>query len=63
MQMIVHVAVDRLPPYTDARAGDHHGLQSYVDELSELRPHFARQRIAASIFRRPRMRSRRRRLT
>ncbi len=36
VQMLVHVAVDRLPAYTHARAGDHNGLQSFVDELGEL---------------------------
>ena len=36
VQMLVHVAVDRLPAYTNGLAGDHHGLQSYVDELSSL---------------------------
>jgi phytoene dehydrogenase-like protein len=36
VQLLVHVAVDRLPAYSGARAGDHHGLQSFVDELDEL---------------------------
>ncbi len=36
VQMVVHVAVDRLPAYTGVLPGDHHGLQSYVDELDEL---------------------------
>ena len=36
MQLVVHVAVDRLPAYAGAQPGDHHGLQSYVDELDEL---------------------------
>jgi len=36
VQMLVHVAVDRLPPYAGALAGDHNGLQSFVDELGEL---------------------------
>ena len=36
VQMVVHVAVDRLPAYTGAEPGDHHGLQSYVDELDGL---------------------------
>ncbi|MGI8729996.1 MAG: phytoene desaturase family protein [Solirubrobacteraceae bacterium] len=40
VQMLVHVAVDRLPPYTGARAGDHNGLQSFVDELEELEAGF-----------------------
>jgi phytoene dehydrogenase-like protein len=41
VQLVVHVAVDRLPAYTDAQPGDHHGLQSYVDELGELTAAFA----------------------
>ncbi len=41
VQMLVHVAVDRLPPYTDARPGDHNGLQSFVDELDALRRGFS----------------------
>ncbi|MEJ7824703.1 MAG: NAD(P)/FAD-dependent oxidoreductase [Solirubrobacteraceae bacterium] len=40
VQMLVHVAVDRLPPYTGARPGDHNGLQSFVDELDELQAAF-----------------------
>jgi phytoene dehydrogenase-like protein len=40
VQMVVHVAVDRLPAYTGALPGDHHGLQSYVDELGELNAAF-----------------------
>jgi phytoene dehydrogenase-like protein len=36
VQAVVHVAVDRLPAYPDARAGDWNGLQSYVDRLDEL---------------------------
>ena len=36
VQMLVHVAVDRLPAYTGALPGDHNGLQSYVDELDDL---------------------------
>ena len=36
VQMVVHIAVDRLPAYTGCEPGDHHGLQSYVDELGEL---------------------------
>jgi phytoene dehydrogenase-like protein len=36
VQLLVHVAVDRLPAYTHARPGDHNGLQSYVDEIDEL---------------------------
>lgn len=41
VQMLVHVAVDRLPPYTGARPGDHNGLQSFVDELDELQAAFS----------------------
>lgn len=40
VQMVVHVAVDRLPPYVNARPGDHNGLQSLVDELDELQAAF-----------------------
>jgi phytoene dehydrogenase-like protein len=40
VQMLVHVAVDCLPPYAGARPGDWNGLQSYVDELDELRAGF-----------------------
>lgn len=40
VQALVHVAVDRLPPYTNARAGDWNGLQSYVDTLAGLRASF-----------------------
>jgi phytoene dehydrogenase-like protein len=36
VQAVVHVATDRLPPYPDARPGDHHGLQSFVDRLDDL---------------------------
>ena len=41
VQMVVHVAVDRLPAYAGALPGDHHGLQSCVDELGELTAAFA----------------------
>lgn len=41
VQLVVHVAVDRLPAYTSALPGDHDGLQSYVDELGELTTAFA----------------------
>jgi phytoene dehydrogenase-like protein len=36
VQALVHVATDRLPPYADARPGDHAGLQSYVERLGDL---------------------------
>jgi len=36
VQALVHVAVDALPPYEHARAGDWNGLQSFVDRLSDL---------------------------
>ncbi len=36
VQAVVHVATARLPDYPGARAGDHHGLQSYVDRLGDL---------------------------
>jgi phytoene dehydrogenase-like protein len=40
VQALVHVAVDRLPPYTGARPGDWNGLQSYVDALDDVRASF-----------------------
>ncbi len=40
VQMLVHVATDRLPPYPGAREGDWNGLQSHVDTLDELRRGF-----------------------
>jgi phytoene dehydrogenase-like protein len=36
VQAVVHVATSRLPEYVDGRAGDWHGLQSYVDRLDDL---------------------------
>ncbi len=36
VQALVHVAVDRLPPYPGCRAGDWNGLQSFVDHLDDL---------------------------
>src|SRR4051812_10859418 len=36
VQALVHVAVDRLPPYPNARPGDWNGLQSFVDRLDDL---------------------------
>ncbi len=41
VQMLVHVAVDRLPAYRGARAGDWNGLQSYVDRLDDMVAGFA----------------------
>ncbi len=41
VQMLVHVATDRLPPYPRARPGDWAGLQSYVDSLESLEAGFA----------------------
>lgn len=41
VQMVVHLALDRLPTYPHGRPGDHHGLQSYVDRLGDLRAGFA----------------------
>jgi len=37
VQGVVHVATTALPPYPDARAEDHRGLQSYVTGLDDLR--------------------------
>jgi phytoene dehydrogenase-like protein len=36
VQSLVHVAVDRLPPYPNSQPDDYHGLQSYVDSLQQL---------------------------
>ncbi|WP_336921034.1 phytoene desaturase family protein [Aquipuribacter sp. SD81] len=36
VQMVVHLATDRLPPYRGARDGDWNGLQSLVDTLPQL---------------------------
>jgi phytoene dehydrogenase-like protein len=41
VQLIVHVATDRLPPYAHGRRGDWAGLQSYVDSLDSLVAGFA----------------------
>jgi len=41
VQALVHVATDRLPPYTGARPGDWNGLQSFVDSLGSLSASFA----------------------
>lgn len=40
VQMLVHVATDRLPPYVGARPGDWNGLQSHVGTLEDLRRGF-----------------------
>ncbi len=40
VQMIVHLATDKLPPYENARPGDWNGLQSHVDTVDELRQGF-----------------------
>jgi len=36
VQALIHIATDRLPPYTDGRPEDWTGLQSYVDRLDDL---------------------------
>ncbi|MGI9017097.1 MAG: phytoene desaturase family protein [Euzebya sp.] len=41
VQMVVHIATDRLPPYHDAQAADYTGLQSYVDTFESLERAFA----------------------
>ena len=40
VQLVVHLATDRLPPYPGARTGDWSGLQSHVDTVEELRRGF-----------------------
>ncbi len=40
VQLVVHLATDRLPPYPGARPGDWNGLQSHVDTVEELRRGF-----------------------
>ncbi len=40
VQLLVHLATDKLPPYPGARPGDWNGLQSHVDTLDELRRGF-----------------------
>ncbi len=40
VQLVVHLATDKLPPYPNARPGDWNGLQSHVDTLDELRRGF-----------------------
>jgi phytoene dehydrogenase-like protein len=41
VQMLVHLAVDRLPAYPNAQPGDHAGLQSFVDTLDTMVAGFA----------------------
>ncbi len=41
VQMVVHVATDRLPPYRDAQPADYTGLQSFVDTFDSLERAFA----------------------
>jgi phytoene dehydrogenase-like protein len=36
VQLVVHLATDRLPPYPGAREGDWSGLQSHVDTMDQL---------------------------
>ena len=40
VQLVVHVATDRLPPYPGARPGDWNGLQSHVGTVEQLRRGF-----------------------
>ncbi len=40
VQALVHVALDRLPPYPNARPEDYYGLQSFVDTLDEVKQGF-----------------------
>ena len=40
VQLVVHLATDRLPPYRGARDGDWNGLQSHVDTMEQLRRGF-----------------------
>lgn len=49
VQLVVHLATDKLPPYPGARSGDWNGLQSHVDTLEELRRGF----VAAEAHRLP----------
>ena len=41
VQMVVHVATDRLPAYPDAQPADWMGLQSYVDDFPSLERAFS----------------------
>lgn len=49
VQLVVHLATNKLPPYPGARPGDWNGLQSHVDTLEELRRGF----LAAEAHRLP----------
>lgn len=40
VQALVHVSLDRLPPYPNARPEDFYGLQSFVDTLDEVKQGF-----------------------
>jgi len=40
VQLVVHLATDRLPPYPGARTGDWNGLQSHVGSVEQLRRGF-----------------------
>ncbi len=40
VQLVVHLATDRLPPYPGAHEGDWNGLQSHVDTVEQLRRGF-----------------------
>ena len=40
VQLVVHLATDRLPPYPGARDGDWNGLQSHVGTVEQLRRGF-----------------------
>ena len=40
VQLVVHLATDRLPPYPGAREGDWNGLQSHVGTVEQLRRGF-----------------------
>jgi phytoene dehydrogenase-like protein len=40
VQLVVHLATDRLPPYPGAQDGDWNGLQSHVDTVEQLRRGF-----------------------
>jgi phytoene dehydrogenase-like protein len=40
VQLVVHLATDRLPPYRGARDGDWNGLQSHVGTVEQLRRGF-----------------------
>lgn len=41
VQMLVHIATDRLPPYRGAQPADYTGLQSFVDTFDSLERAFA----------------------